>query len=313
MKKNNTVGITYGDPAGIGPEILMKALKNWQYNFHPLIIGTKDFIQENIYIHSPDGLNFNFKPGYPSPSSGKHSYKCLTEATKLAINKKIKALITGPVSKEMINRAGFSFSGQTDELAKSCKINPDRTIMLFVAKDLRIALFTRHIALKEVYKKITSKKLNDFIISLNSELKKWFKIKQPKIALLGLNPHAGENSLFGREEKKTFLPVIKRLNKKGFRIFGPFSPDATLAKSGQDFLSGKKQMYDAYVSMYHDQALPMFKAVAGLEGVNVTLGLPFLRVSVDHGTAFDIAGKNKASEKGLVSAIKFIEKTLYLS
>ena len=296
MKKKLPIGITYGDPSGIGPEILRKVLKDWKYKFTPYVIGGKDYL--------------NFKAGYPSKNTGKHAYECLKLSAKLAINKEIRALITGPVSKEMINKAGIDFCGQTDELGKLCKKNPNKLIMLFAAKDLRLALFTRHLALNKVSKKITKKSLNNFIVNLQYELKKWLKIKNPKIALLGLNPHAGEDGLFGSEEKKIFLPVINKLKRKGLKLFGPLSPDAVLAKAGQDFLSGKKQKYDVYVSMYHDQGLPMFKAVAGFNGVNVTLGLPFLRVSVDHGTAFDIAGKNKASEKGLISAIKFVESVI---
>lgn len=293
MKKNLKIGITYGDPAGIGPEILKKVLKPWKYNFTPYIIGKKDYL--------------SFKPGYPSKLTGKLSYKYLRESAKLGIDKKIKALITGPVSKEMINKAGVDFSGQTDELARFCKVSPDEVIMLFSANDLRLALFTRHIPLKDVPAKINQKKLCKFLILLNEEFKKWFKIKTPKIAILGLNPHASENSLFGKEEKNIIIPVIKKLNKSGLIISGPLSPDGILAKAGQDFLLKKKQKYDVYVSFYHDQGLPMFKAVAGLNGINITLGLPFLRVSVDHGTAFDIAGKNIASPQGLISAIKFVE------
>ncbi len=293
MKRELKIGITYGDPAGIGPEILRKVLRTWKYDFTPCIIGEKGYL--------------NFKPGYPSKLTGKHSYKCLRESAKLGISKKIKALITGPVSKEMINKTNRGFNGQTDELAKLCKVNPNEVIMLFSANDLRLALFTRHIPLKEVSLKITKKTLYNFLIKLNKELKKWFKIKNPKIAVLGLNPHAGENGLFGKEEKNIITPVIKKLNKSGLKIFGPLSPDGTLAKAGQGFLLKKKQKYDVYVSFYHDQGLPMFKAVAGLNGVNITLGLPFLRVSVDHGTAFDIAGKNIASPQGLISAIKFVE------
>ena len=303
------MGFTYGDPASIGPEILTKALKSWKYKSTPYIIGAKDYFKKNeTLFHTLDGLNFNFKAGHPSKASGEHSFKCLKEAAKLGLNKRISALITGPVSKEMISKTTKEFYGQTDALGKLCKISPNKLIMLFTAKDMRLALFTRHIALKNVKLKLTQKGLENFLIILNNELKKWFKIKTPKIAILGLNPHASENGLFGNEEQKIIIPVITKLKRRGLKLFGPLSPDATLAKAGQDFLLKRKQMFDAYVSMYHDQGLPMFKAVAGLSGVNVTLGLPFLRVSVDHGTAFDIAGKNKASEKGLISAIELAEK-----
>ena len=147
---------------------------------------------------------------------------------------------------------------------------------------------------------------------MNKEVKKWFfrGSKTPQIAILGLNPHAGENGLIGKEEIKIIKPIIKELNLLGFKLYGPLSPDSTLATAGENYLTGKKQKYDVYVSFYHDQALPMFKAVAGRKGVNISLGLPFLRVSVDHGTAFDIAGRNKASNESLVSAIKLAERLL---
>lgn len=301
MKKNNYIGLTYGDPAGIGPEILFKTLKQWKHlkiKLKPLVIGYKE-------------LPALFKSGRPDKYTGLHSYECLKVAVSLLKSKKIRALVTGPVSKSVISQAGIEFSGQTEEIAKLCSVNPQKVIMLFVSGDFRVALFTRHIPLKAVSSKIKKKNLEDFILLLNKELKKWFHIKSPKIALLGLNPHASENSLFGTEEKKVISPVIKKLFRKGIKVSGPLSPDAALAMAGQNYLRGKKQNYDVYISLYHDQALPMFKAVCGFRGVNMTLGLPFLRVSPHHGTAFDIAGKNeKASNEGLVSAVKLVEHLL---
>ena len=315
MKRKVIIGLTYGDVSGIGPEILAKVLNNWKYELTPVVIGSKSVLKKfklkdnRKIIFYPSAIkDFKFIPGKPSSASGQDSYDSLKEAAKLALNGKINALVTGPVSKETINKAGIKFSGQTEALAKLANVNPKKAIMIFVSRDLRIALFTRHIALKNVYKQIDKTSLEKFILILNGELKKWFKIKNPRIGLLGLNPHAGENGLFGDEEKKVISKIIASLKKRKINIYGPLSPDATLAMAGQDYLLKKKQKYDVYVSLYHDQALPMFKAVAGLDGVNVTFGLPFLRVSVDHGTAFNIAGKNKASEKGLESAIEIVDK-----
>ena len=308
MSRKVLIGLTYGDPAGIGPEILLKTIKSWKYKFIPVIIGNKEmFLNKSL---SGSYKSKTLKKGKPDKYSGMHSYLCLKHAVNLANKGEIKALITGPVSKKQINLAGYKFYGQTDEMAKFSGINPKNVIMLFVSNDLRIALFTRHMALKKVSKELNEKKLYDFIVLLNREIKKYFKIKNPKIGILGLNPHAGENGNFGNEEIKVIHPVINKLKSSGLKVFGPFSPDATLAKAGQLYLKNKKQPYDVYVSFYHDQSLPMFKAVCGLKGVNVTLGLPFLRVSVDHGTAFDIAGKNIASNEGLISAIKFVEKVV---
>ena len=319
MKNGVFIGLTYGDPAGIGPEILLKTLTNWKFKFKPLVIGIKKCLikkDEGIKVNK----NLNFYSHYsqkakdlkctlskPSKFTGIHSYLCLKDAVHISKNKQILALITGPVSKEAINLAGVKFSGQTDEIAKLCKVNKKNVIMLFVANDLRLALYTRHIPLKAVSSKLNKKELKQFILLLNKELKKRFHIQKPKIAILGLNPHASEGGLFGDEEKKTIIPVINKLKSSGIKLFGPLSPDATLAIAGQRYLSNKKQDYDVYISFYHDQALPMFKAVAGMKGVNVTLGLPFLRVAVDHGTAFDIAGKNKASNEGFISTIRLIE------
>ena len=303
MKKKFCVGLTYGDPSGVGPEILLKTLRNWKkskFKLTPVVIGLKEIL-----------INSKNKIRKPTGFSGLHSYKCLYEAITLAKNRSLKAVITCPVSKLAINKAGIDFSGQTEEIAKICSINPNKVIMMFAAKDLKIALFTRHIPLKEVSFKLSKLKLKKFILLLNKELKKWFKIQKPKIAVLGLNPHSGEGGIFGDEERKIITPVIKELISRGFKIYGPLSPDATLAKAGQDYLRNYKQSYDAYVSFYHDQSLPMFKAVCGMTGVNVTLGLPFIRVSPDHGTAFDIAGTGRASNESLVSAIKLLEELLY--
>lgn len=308
MKQNKLIGLTYGDPRSIGPEILIKTLRNWKFTFRPLVIGLKDYLPKNQInsFHKKDLKKTNVEPG-------QHSYNCLKSAVKLAKKKKISALVTGPVSKEAINSAfpEIKFSGQTEEIAKLCNLDPKNVIMLFVANDLRIALFTRHIPIKAVSSKLKTQKLKEFIFLLDKEIKKWFHIRNPKIAILGLNPHASEKGMFGNEEENVIIPLIKNLLKKGLKLYGPLSPDGALGKAGQDYLAHKKQNYDVYVSFYHDQCLPMFKAVCGFKGVNVTLGLPFLRVSVDHGTAFDIAGKNKASNEGLVSAIKLVEKLLF--
>ena len=297
MKNEVFIGLTYGDPAGIGPEILLKTLSNWRFKFLPLVFGSNELSMKNI------------KQGIPNKASGLDSYHSLLQAISSAKEKKVIALVTGPVSKYAVNLAGKKFEGQTDEIAKQCGLGKKNVIMLFVAADFRVALFTRHIPLRNVFKHLTKSNLEDFIILLNKELKQKLKIKNPKIAVLGLNPHASENGLFGDEEEKIIIPVLKKLKKKKINVFGPLSPDAALAEAGKLYLSEKSQPYDVYVSFYHDQALPVFKAVAGFDGVNVTLGLPFLRVSVDHGTAFDIAGKGIASNEGLLSAIRFVEET----
>lgn len=325
MRKKILVGITYGDPASIGPEILLKTLQNWNFEFKPVVIGLKRCLTNDPRkIKRLSNFSFQFTSlrqfknhkyilGKPSKYTGMHAYQCLREAVNLLCAKgkeKIRALVTGPVSKSAVNLTYANFSGQTDEIARFCKVDPENVIMLFVANDFRVALFTRHIPLRLVSTKISKIKLKQYVLLLNNELRKWFCISKPEIAVLGLNPHASEDGLFGDEEKKIIKPVIDNLASCRFKVFGPLSGDATLAKAAQDYLSGKKQKYDVYVSFYHDQSLPAFKAVCGMKGVNVTLGLPFLRVSVAHGTAFDIASKKTATNEGLISAIKLVESLI---
>lgn len=321
MKKKVIIGLTYGDPAGIGPEILLKTLNGWKFKLKPIVVGLKKYLfGSNKYskkVHykcifeKKNNINKKLvRPGVPSEFTGRHSYECLQQVVKLVNDKYLNAIVTGPVSKFVINDVGIKFSGQTEKIAELSGKKADDVIMLFVARDLRISLFTRHIPLNQVSKEITCKKLFKHIVLLNNELKKWFCIKNPRILVLGVNPHASENSMFGHEEIKIIKPVVEKLKSNGYKLYGPSSADASLASAGKNFLLGKNQQFDAYVSFYHDQSLPFFKAVAGMEGVNVTLGLPFLRVSVDHGTAYDIAGKNKASNKSLISAIKLLEELL---
>ena len=324
MKNKVLIGFTYGDPSGIGSEILCKTLKRYKFKYiAPVLIGSSNYfkqIQKKLKILNQSQCQcfksfnnkyidkVNYKLGAPDKSSGLHSYHCLKYAVELANRGDINAIVTGPVSKEIINSAGIKFSGQTDLIADFCKINKNDLIMLFVSKDFRLALFTRHIPLKEVSSKINKKDLKKYLLILIKELKKWFLIKNPKICVLGLNPHAGEKGLFGGEEKNIIIPVIKELRKSGYLVYGPSSPDATLAQAGRDYLISKKQKYDAYVSFYHDQGLLFFKALSGKDGINITLGLPYLRVSVDHGTAFDIAGKNKAEPESLIYASRFLDE-----
>lgn len=323
MKKDRrklNIGITYGDPSGIGPEILVKTLHSWNKlkfkNINPVIIGSIDYLKNKLNLKKKSDNYYNekiksikCKSGKPSFATGKYSYECLQYAVSLAKEGKIDALLTCPVSKSTVSLYKKNFKGQTDELARLYKISTEKVIMLFVSSDLRIALFTRHIPVKDISSRLRKEKLKNHILLLNSEIKKLFKVKNPKIAILGLNPHAGENGLIGNEEKNIISPVVKDLCSRGIKVFGPFSPDAILAKAGQNYLKNKKQNYDVYISMYHDQSLPLFKATAGYKGLNITLGLPILRVSPDHGTAFDIAGKNIANNDSLISAFKFLSDT----
>lgn len=317
MARKLKIGFTYGDPSSIGPEILLNTLLSWDYlEILPILIGDKNVLcsykksslgRLNVLEEEKVVFKENVNPGKPNINTGKHAYECMVKSVDLIKNKKIDALVTGPVSKSITSLSYPNFKGQTDALAKLLDIKNDKSIMTFIERDLRIALYTRHIPIRDVPSNLTSKDLIAFVELLIQEHKYHFKrSKKIKIGILGLNPHAGEDGLIGCEELAVFPSVLKTLRAKKIDIIGPLSPDATLAECGRRYLNNQQQKYDFLISMYHDQCLPMFKAVTGLRGLNVTLGLPILRVSPDHGTAFDIAGKNIASNEGIVSSIEFL-------
>ena len=211
------------------------------------------------------------------------------------LNKKYSAVITGPINKSLINEYGFDFSGHTEFLADIS--NKKNVVMLLSNKFLKVALATTHVPLKEVSKNISTKKLENILKILINELKQKWKLKNPKICVLGLNPHAGENGFLGSEEIEVIKPVIDKLKKNKLNIDGPEPADTA-------FVPEKLDKYDAYLSMFHDQGLPVLKTLGFGNSVNITLGLPFIRVSVDHGTAYDIAKKFSANEASAQEAIR---------
>ncbi len=271
--------ITTGDPRGIGPEIIASALKS------PTLKGRADYLVIGNKTIKKNDKNANAKA----------SVEFINTAFSLIKQKKAGAIVTGPVSKEAINKAGIKFEGHTEYLAKLCGCK--KFAMMFVSDKLKIVILTRHIALRQVADSLSTKLIYDTVGLTREALRNWLGIKLPKIGIAGLNPHCGEGGLFGKEEKLIITPAVRRLQKKFKGIFGPIPADTLLYDTYHRRL-------DAAVCMYHDQGLAAFKMIAREDGVNLTLGLPFIRTSVDHGTGFDIAGKGIADPGSMIAAIK---------
>ncbi len=278
------IGITLGDPSGIGPEVVEKALRDAR--IRPIrnrlqVIG--DFRQVR-----------RVPRGRVSAAAGEFAYQNLQRAVSLWRSGEIHALVTAPVSKEAIVNAGYPFEGHTEFLEEMTKTK--QTVMFFADEKLKVALVTRHLPLKKVNQVLTASLIETTLRITAESLKKYWKISRPRIGVCGLNPHAGEGELFGDEEKKIILPAIRKAREKNAGIEGPLAGDSV-------FYHAFHGRYDAVVAMYHDQGLAPFKLLAYDTGVNVTLGLPFIRTSPDHGTAFDIAGKNKANPNSMIEAV----------
>ena len=299
-----TIGITLGDPAGIGPQVAAKALADPSIRklARFLIIGDsvsfKRYFSRHKDIHFlliDSSKNSDFSAGKPTPLSGQLSLQFLKVAIELLKHKKIEALVTAPLSKESVSRFEPGFHGHTEYLAGAFGVK--KFDMMFVADKLKTVIATRHIPIKDVPGAITRQKVLDTITLVDESLRRQFKIVRPSIAVCGLNPHAGESGLIGREEIKTVIPAIKQAVAKGIRAFGPFAGDTM-------FIPERRKNFDAIISMYHDQGLIAMKTLYFREVVNLTIGLPFVRTSPAHGTGFDIAGKNKADASSMVQAIR---------
>jgi len=222
----------------------------------------------------------------------------LERAIDGCVTHEFDALVTGPVHKGVINDAGIDFTGHTEFLAQRCGCS---TVMLLAAPDLRVALATTHLPLAAVSRQITAARLEQVLVILQRDLKRWFGVADPTILVCGLNPHAGESGHLGREEIDVIAPVIGRLAAAGMRLRGPVAADTA-------FLPANLDGVDAVLAMYHDQGLPVLKRHDFAHTVNVTLGLPFVRTSVDHGTALDLAGTGRADPSSLVAAMTLARK-----
>jgi len=310
------LAVSPGDPAGIGPDICIKAFgQNKNLNFTPVIFGDVDLFQEraqNLEVDVqvkefkgqetlddssfwilPYPLEMKVEPGKPDPSYGDYLMKVLREATNLTLNKEFDALVTGPLNKELINKAGISFFGHTEVLAEIS--DTSKVLMMLTCDNLKIALATTHVPLSEVPKLITYEHLCECLTILNNDLQNKWGCSNPCIKVLGLNPHAGDGGYLGKEDQEVIAPAIEYLKTKGLNLIGPVSADTA-------FIGKNSEHIDAYLAMYHDQGLPVLKTVGFGNSVNITLGLPFIRTSVDHGTAYDMAGKKEADERSLLEA-----------
>ena len=274
------VAITCGDPAGIGPEIAQKAAND------PRV---RDVCEPVVY--GPPA-SARFTPGELSAEAGRAAYDTLCEAVKDAQSGVVAAVATAPVNKLAFARAGLPWKGHTDLLAHLT--GSPRVAMMFWSEPLKVVLATIHIPLASVTSALT-RELMDEIIDLSSRELPRFGIAQPRLAFAGLNPHAGEDGLLGHEEAKVLRPAIEAAQKRGIHIDGPFPGDTVFGRA----VRGE---FDAVIACYHDQGLIPVKLLAFGRAVNVTLGLPIIRTSVDHGTAFDIAGKNVADPSSMIEA-----------
>lgn len=315
------VGITIGDINGIGPEVLLKALATGRVNkiCTPIIYGSgkhlnkyKNIINMGSWMYS--GINeaeqalqknanlincakgdyFELEIGKIDKNAGTLAFDSLQRATQDLKEGKIDALVTAPISKENIQSETFKFPGHTEYLAH--EFDKKEVLMFMISEELRMGVVTGHIPLEEVKKKLNPEAITSKLNLMLTSLKIDFGIIKPKIAVLGLNPHAGENGLLGEEEKKFINPTIKKFKDKGHLIFGSFPTDGF-------FATGQYKNYDAILAMYHDQGLTPFKMIAFETGVNFTAGLMGIRTSPDHGTGYDIAGKNTADCSSMLHAI----------
>ncbi len=290
--KSKVIGITMGDPEGIGPEVIAKALiqPNVRALAHYVIIGSR-LVMLRWLKRIPANVSI---VDVPYRSAGEGSLKFLDQGIELVKGGVLDALVTAPLSKERVAVYAKNFKGHTEYLQE--KFNIPHVDMMFVANQMRMVIVTRHEAIKDLSRLITIKSVNECIALTHQSLLQTFKIKKPKIAVLGLNPHAGENGLMGMEEIKSIIPAIRQATRKGWIVKGPFPADT--------FFAHGVSHYDAVIAMYHDQGLIPMKTLFFKEVVNVTIGLPFVRTCPAHGTAFDIAGKNIADPSSMLASLK---------
>ncbi|MGC9187909.1 MAG: 4-hydroxythreonine-4-phosphate dehydrogenase PdxA [Sulfurihydrogenibium sp.] len=310
------VGVSLGDPSGISPEILVKALTSKKipkkdvayivYGSKNTLLKTSKDLNINLKFNVINSLeeikksgfyllnlyDKDFQPGKPSKESGKASVIFLENAVKDVLNKKTDGIVTLPISKKWIMESGFKYAGHTDYLADVS--NTKDYVMALVCKKMKVGLITTHIPIKDVPSKITKDSIISKIKVIDRELKEKFDIKNPSIAVVGLNPHASDGGNIGNEEIEIITPALNQLKEEGINVVGPLSADTAF---------NRYKDFDIFVAMYHDQGLIPLKLLCFRKAVNITLGLPFIRTSPDHGTGYDIAGKNLADPSSLIESI----------
>ena len=314
------IGITLGDLNGIGPEVIIKALSDHRLlaMMTPVVYGSTRVLSYYRKLMNLEEFNYSqvktkgqffqkainvvncwedvieILPGQPSRQAGKAALLSLKKVVEDAKEGLIDGFVTGPIDKNTIHGEDFPYRGHTEYLTQAFEAG--ESLMLMVGNDLKVGLVTEHVPVKEIASFITKERVELKIRLLEMSLKKDFHIAKPKIAILGLNPHAGDEGLLGIEEKEIISPVIAELKNKGKLIFGPYPADGF-------FASAQYTKYDGVLAMYHDQGLVAFKTIAFEDGVNFPAGLSVVRTSPDHGTAYNIAGKNLADESSMRQAI----------
>ncbi len=314
------IGISIGDINGVGPEIIIKSFNDTRLSklITPVVYGNGKIISYYRKLLEIEGFRYNqikevdqakskslnvlncweeavtIKPGVATEEAGSYALKSLEKATSDLIAGKIDGLVTCPINKKTIQQEAFDFPGHTEYLTQ--RTGAERGLMLMISENLRIGVVTGHIPLSQVASSITKKQVTDKVEILEEALKKDFGIEKPKIAVLGLNPHAGDQGLLGIEEQELIGPIISDLKNNGKLVFGPFPADGFFGS--QTYLK-----YDAVLAMYHDQGLIPFKSLSFGTGVNYTAGLPVIRTSPDHGTAYPIAGRGIADESSFRAAL----------
>lgn len=304
------IGITTGDPNGIGAEITLKALSALDLPADKIVlISNKKIIDfygklDKNYEIVEIPFNGKVQAGEITSECGEFSFNSVKKACELAKNKEISAIVTAPTAKNAMYLAGHKFNGQTEILQKYLAHDNQLAEMLFVAGNFRVLLLTRHVPLKEI--NLTQKFVIEKITNLDKFFKEILKIEVPKFALCGFNPHAGEDGILGREEINILIPSVEKLRQQGINITNPLPADTLFVKAAKEYFSATNPTYDCYIANYHDQGLIPIKTVAGSKTVNMTIGLDIIRTSPGHGTAFDIAGKNIANPDSMIEAIKAV-------
>lgn len=285
MATRPTIGITLGDPAGIGPEVVAKALEARSL---PARAEYRIFIGQ--------GDRRRIKPGVPTRLSAQMALHALEDAVAAWQAGEIDAIVTGPISKETMRKVGFNYPGQTEFFAEVCGVRPEHAVMMMYDPKLTVALASTHLSLRAALKKLSPARLVRTAEAAAAFFHGLGK-QAPRLAIAGVNPHNGEGGLFGDEEARIVTPAVEKLQAAGHQVTGPHSPDTV-------FHHASRGEFDAVICAYHDQGLIPFKLLAFTTGVNVTLGLPLIRTSPDHGTAFTLAGQGEADHRSMLAAIK---------